>query len=77
MASELPSYARLLFVRMAPSMHTTSTMKFQKVKYRNDGFDPSKVTDKLYFRNDTLKKFVPVDQELYDQIVAGTVQAKM
>mmetsp|Transcript_16804 Transcript_16804/g.65640 ORF Transcript_16804/g.65640 Transcript_16804/m.65640 type:complete len:634 (-) Transcript_16804:4306-6207(-) len=74
---ELPNYARPLFLRMAPVMDTTSTMKFTKVKFRNEGFDPQKVQDKMYFRNDSLKKFEAVTQELYDKIAAGTIEARL
>lgn len=74
---ELPNYARPLFIRMAPKMDTTSTMKFTKVQFRKEGFDPKLVTDKLFFRNDALKQFVPLTQEVFDKIAAGTIESRL
>lgn len=43
----------------------------KKVDLQNDGYDLTKVSnDPLYFNEG--KKFVPLSQELYEQILNGT-----
>lgn len=68
---ELPDYARPLFVRMQPEMEVTGTFKQRKVELVEQGFDPAKVDDPIYFNSSADKKFVKLDQALYDQITSG------
>jgi fatty-acyl-CoA synthase len=48
--SDLPAYAQPRFVRVMGSLAKTGTFKIQKNELRNDGVDPSKVSDPLYVR---------------------------
>ncbi len=51
------------------SMRITGTFKHQKVDYRSEGFDPTKVKDPLYFLDgDT---YIPIDDSLYGKIQSG------
>jgi len=68
---ELPDYARPLFVRLQPEMEVTGTFKQRKVDLVEEGFDPEKVDDPLYFNSQADKKFVKLDQALYDKISSG------
>ena len=52
----LPRYAAPLFVRVLPEMEMTGTFKLRKVSLQEDGFDPARVSDPLFFRDDV---FVP------------------
>ncbi|KAG7477307.1 hypothetical protein MATL_G00092960 [Megalops atlanticus] len=45
----LPPYARPVFLRFLPEVNKTGTYKFQKTEMRREGFDPSVVSDRLYF----------------------------
>ena len=38
------------------------------------GFDPSIVSDPLYFRDDAVKSFVPLNRELFEKIKQGQVR---
>jgi len=69
----LPKYQRPYFVRLldAESMRTTTTLKHQKVDYRREAFDPSAVTDPLYFLQGD--NYVPIDGALYAKIDAGEI----
>lgn len=67
----LPSYARPLFVRVASAINVTGTMKQQKVKYRDEGFDPAKISEPLYFRNEAARSYVPLTADLHREIQAG------
>jgi fatty-acyl-CoA synthase len=56
---QLPSYARPLFVRLQQAIETTGTFKYRKMDLVNDGFDPAKTKDPLYFR-DPAKGYVKI-----------------
>ena len=68
---ELPSYARPLFIRMAPAIETTGTFKYRKVDLVRDGFDPAKIEQALYFDQPEAFAYKPITPELYAQIQAG------
>ena len=67
----LPVYQRPYFVRVLEEMRITGTFKHQKVDYRREGYDPSKVSDPIYFLDG--EKFVPVDTALYAGLQSGEV----
>jgi fatty-acyl-CoA synthase len=67
----LAAYARPLFVRVRSELETTGTFKHRKVDLVREGFDPGAIPDPLYFRDDARGGYVPLDQRLYGEIVAG------
>ncbi|XP_066280390.1 long-chain fatty acid transport protein 2-like [Branchiostoma lanceolatum] len=71
LSSRLPGYARPLFLRLTQDLDHTSTHKQTKAELVKDGFDPSVVTDRLYFRDDSKKTYVPLDLEVYKAIAVG------
>ncbi len=68
----LPVYARPLFIRVASGMDVTGNFKNRKLRLQTEGFDPTGIEDPLFFRDDDAERFVPLDQALYSEIVAGT-----
>lgn len=68
---ELPTYAQPLFLRMQPTLRTTSTFKHQKTEYLSEGYDPTRVSDEMYALVDD--RYVRIDRELYDKIQDGRV----
>uniref|UniRef100_A0A8C5G320 Arachidonate--CoA ligase n=1 Tax=Gouania willdenowi TaxID=441366 RepID=A0A8C5G320_GOUWI len=58
MEKALPPYARPVFLRFLPEVDKTGTFKFQKTDLRRDGFDPSVVSDRLYFRDPSKGRYV-------------------
>jgi fatty-acyl-CoA synthase len=72
--THLPVYARPLFVRLTSQLDTTATFKHRKVDFAEQGFDPARVGDPLYFRDDSARTYVPVDQVLYNRLCAGTIK---
>lgn len=66
----LPSYARPLFVRLQKAIETTGTFKYRKIDLVNEGFDPSKTKDPLYFRDPT-KGYVKITKALCAKIESG------
>jgi fatty-acyl-CoA synthase len=72
--SELPSYARPLFVRLLPEIEITGTFKHRKVESMKEGFDPSRVADPLYFLDSKEGRYVRLDQSLHDRIQSGAIR---
>ena len=69
--SKLPVYQRPYFVRVQKNgaMRITGTFKHQKVAYRDEGYDPSKVSEPLYFLDG--ERYVALDAALFDKIKQG------
>jgi fatty-acyl-CoA synthase len=70
-AETLPSYARPLFVRLAERMDVTGTLKQTKVRLQDEGYDPERIGDRLYFRDDRAGTYVPLDAALKRRIDEG------
>ncbi|XP_078594297.1 long-chain fatty acid transport protein 2-like [Branchiostoma floridae x Branchiostoma japonicum] len=71
LSSRLPGYARPLFLRLTQHLTHTTTFKQTKAELIKEGFDPNVVTDRLYFRDDSKKTYVPLDSEVYTAIAVG------
>jgi fatty-acyl-CoA synthase len=71
--NRLPPYAAPLFVRLLPEAAMTVTFKLRKVDLQNDGFDPGKVNDLLFVRDDKRRSYEPITAEVYAELVAGRV----
>ena len=69
----LPAYARPLFVRIAPAMDVTGTLKHVKGRLQAEGYNPAMVRDPLYFRDDSARTYVPLDAALKRRVDAGEV----
>ena len=68
----LPSYARPIFIRVLKNMDMTGTFKIKKTELVEDGFDPLKIKDRIYFRSG--KEYVPLTSQLYHDILKGIVR---
>ncbi|KAM9313121.1 long-chain fatty acid transport protein 2 [Gastrophryne carolinensis] len=64
----LPNYARPRFIRIQDELETTGTFKQRKVDLVKQGFDPSTITDPLYFLDEREKKYVPMTQNIFEDI---------
>jgi fatty-acyl-CoA synthase len=73
-ASRLPPYARPVFLRILSTLEATGTFKPRKQDLMQAGFDPSRVTDPLYFDDARSQCYVPVDAALYAAISDGTIR---
>ncbi|HEX6241529.1 MAG TPA: long-chain-acyl-CoA synthetase [Polyangiales bacterium] len=66
-----PVYQRPYFVRVQQDMRVTGTFKHQKVAYRDEGYDPRKVEDPLYFLDGD--RYVRIDEKLYKRLAAAEI----
>ncbi|XP_018425347.1 PREDICTED: long-chain fatty acid transport protein 6-like, partial [Nanorana parkeri] len=70
----LPGYAFPRFLRLQENMEVTSTFKQQKFRLVEQGFDPSLISDPLYFLDDSKKLYVPMTKDIYDKITSGLLK---
>jgi fatty-acyl-CoA synthase len=69
----LPSYAQPLFLRICKKLETTATFKQKKTELVQLAYDPSKITDAIYFNDPEQRAFVRLDEMVYEQIQSGRV----
>jgi fatty-acyl-CoA synthase len=69
--SRLPRYAHPVFVRICSKIETTETFKQKKYDLIQQGYDPTMVSDSIYFKEPGPETFVRLDLELYNSILEG------
>jgi citronellyl-CoA synthetase len=69
--TELPPYARPVFLRILPAMDTTGTFKMVKGELRDERYDPDKVSDQLYVMKPGSQSYEPLDDEFARQVLDG------
>lgn len=67
---ELPRYAQPLFIRITQEIEKTPTQKYKKKKLQDESF-LNCGSDLVYFRDDTIKSFVLIDDVVRDEILSG------
>jgi fatty-acyl-CoA synthase len=70
----LPRYACPIFFRVVPEMDLTGTFKYSKSAWRKQGIDPILSTDSIYLDHPERSTLVPLDQDLYGQILRGEIR---
>ena len=70
---ELPPYARPMFVRLQPQIETTGTFKYRKMDLVEDGFDPARIKQPLYF-HDPAKGYLKLTKAQHVKILDGAVR---
>jgi fatty-acyl-CoA synthase len=66
----LPAYARPAFVRLVSEMDVTGTLKQRKHALAAEGYDPGRVRDPLYVRDDAARTYVPLTSALLADITS-------
>lgn len=69
--AELPRYAQPIIVRVAKEIEKTSTHKYKKGKLQEESFKECQA-DPVYFRDDALRRFVPMNETIKAALLAGT-----
>ncbi|HXA34795.1 MAG TPA: long-chain-acyl-CoA synthetase [Steroidobacteraceae bacterium] len=73
-ALRLPAYARPVFLRLRPAIDATDTFKARKQDLVEEGFDPARIGDPLFFADPQRHAYVPLDEALFAAISAGRVR---
>jgi fatty-acyl-CoA synthase len=71
---KLPEYARPLFVRVCDRLETTATFKSTTTALVAEGYDPERISDRLFFRDPSSVTFVPLTPDLHGRIRQGDVR---
>jgi fatty-acyl-CoA synthase len=74
LARRLPDYARPLFLRIRRDIDVTSTFKQKKLLLVQEGFDPARSADPIYFNDPQRNAFVRIDARLYQDLNAGKIR---
>jgi fatty-acyl-CoA synthase len=73
LSQRLPSYAIPVFLRLSQTLDATETFKQKKQELVRDGFDPGRVTDPLFLRDES-GRYRPLDARLYTSIAEGSIR---
>ncbi len=65
---QLPVYARPLFIRLLIEMEVTGTFKLKKGALKEEGFNPSQVSEQLLMRTPGGQGFEALTDQLYQQV---------
>jgi fatty-acyl-CoA synthase len=71
---QLPSYAVPVFLRFKQEVEVTGTFKYRKVELVQEGFDPSTITDPMFWMNPATRLYEPLTPEVYAQLQDGVVR---
>ena len=52
----------------------TVTWKHIKYELRKEGFEPAKIKDPLYFWDRQASRYIPLDEDLFADILGGNVK---
>jgi citronellyl-CoA synthetase len=69
--SQLPHYAVPVFLRVKRDIDLTGTFKMVKGELREEGYDPAKVSDPLYFMAPGSDCYEPLSEAMYRTIANG------
>ncbi|GBP61962.1 Long-chain fatty acid transport protein 1 [Eumeta japonica] len=72
--SNLPTYARPLFLRILTKTPVTATFKLKKKELLEQGFDPQLHEDPMYFLDQKSGCYLPLTRRLYEDIIEGVVK---
>lgn len=74
MKKRLPAYARPVFLRLRTELEHTGTFKIKKVDLVKEGFDPSIISDPIWFDHPGEGRYVRLDPQLYAAILAKEIR---
>jgi len=70
-SENLPVYARPYFIRIRKEKDATTSFKQVKSHLQNEGFDPQKIKDPLYFFEPSKEKYIKLTPKVYADIQKG------
>lgn len=74
LATNLPRYARPLFLRIMQEIDLTGTFKISKTALIRQGYNPTASPDVIYFDHPERNAYVRLDESLYCAIQSGQVR---
>jgi fatty-acyl-CoA synthase len=74
LAARLPPFACPVFIRISNQLDATETFKQKKSQLTREEFDPGVIADLLYMMEPTSGAYVRLDQEVYAEILGGSIR---
>ena len=74
LTGRLPRYAHPLFLRIRSDVEMTGTFKTSTPELARQGYDPTGVTDAIFFNDPRRETFVRLDETLYRHIQAARIR---
>ena len=74
LADSLPPYAKPIFLRITNSVDTTGTFKFQKGRFRKEGFDLNVVQDELFYFDLQVGEYCVLTEEICKKFLYGEMR---
>ena len=71
LAGKLPDYARPVFLRIVSALEVTGTFKLRKQELAEQGYDPARTGDPIYFEAASKDRYERLDPVLHQRIIAG------
>ncbi|KAM6434681.1 long-chain fatty acid transport protein 3 [Liasis olivaceus] len=72
-AEHLPPFAWPRFLRIQSHLEMTETFKQKRFRLVAEGFDPTQISDPLFFLDGATKTYIPLTPAVWKRIVAGEV----
>lgn len=74
MAEHLPEFARVVFLRVSPTLDITGTFKPVKSVLIREGYGPNAVDDPVFFNDPDHQAFQPLDDATRERIQLGEIR---
>jgi fatty-acyl-CoA synthase len=74
LATRLPTYARPVFVRLLEALEVTGTFKLRKQDLLLEGYDPTRVRDRLFVDNSASGTYVVLDDSVFRALQSGELR---
>jgi len=74
MQKMMSRFAIPMFIRLCDNFEITGTFKMPKIRLQKEGYDFYKIKDPLYFLDVTKKKFVRINEQVYQDIINGNIK---
>jgi fatty-acyl-CoA synthase len=74
LVERLPDYARPVFLRLQSELAVTETFKQKKQPLVEEGFDPGRIADALYYDDRGAGAYVRLDTAAYERIGTGEIR---
>ncbi|HEX5206442.1 MAG TPA: long-chain-acyl-CoA synthetase [Steroidobacteraceae bacterium] len=71
LAGKLPDYARPVFLRIVSTLEVTGTFKLRKQELAEQGYDPARTDDPIYFDAAKEGRYERLDPPLHRRIIGG------
>ncbi|ODM92323.1 Bile acyl-CoA synthetase [Orchesella cincta] len=74
MKQSLPKYAMPMFIRLINNnkgLDMTGTLKFQKFRLRDDGFNVENIEDTVFIYSTATESYSKMDLEKYKEVLKG------